>query len=197
MATGAQAIEATSRVTGIPLASVERTARALKEAEGGLWPKARPGGGKNSAHIEARHLANLTLALLGTDTLAAAPEAVRQLRELKPDSLDERTRLTDGYYDAREMSVRSRLYSSKNVLWQYARSRDRDNSFADTMRDGWLGRTLGETIERLIIFCAFPEGRKLIRDLFEELVVYRDEPFGAITMRIPSEETAERKETVK
>src|SRR4051794_5746235 len=87
MATAAQAMEAISKATGIPLVTVERAARMLREAGGDLWPQGKRGGGKSAAHVLAHHLVNLLLALMTADPLNEAPDAVRQCRDLEPESV--------------------------------------------------------------------------------------------------------------
>jgi hypothetical protein len=74
MATGAEAIEAIATATGIPPATVARAARTLKEAGDDLWPKGKPGGGINAAHVQPHHLAYLMIALMAADTMSLAAE---------------------------------------------------------------------------------------------------------------------------
>jgi hypothetical protein len=114
MATGTEAVEAIAKATGIAPTTVARAARTLKEAGGDLWPKAKPGGGINAAHVQPHHLAYLMIALMATDTMSLAAEAAvehaglsragRQQREewetfgglltsLVQDSMDEEGRL--------------------------------------------------------------------------------------------------------
>jgi hypothetical protein len=78
MATGAEAIEAIVTATGIPPATVARAARTLKEAGGDLWPKGKPGGGINAAHVQPHHLAYLLIALMATDTMSLAADAAAE-----------------------------------------------------------------------------------------------------------------------
>jgi hypothetical protein len=75
MATGTEAVEAIAKATGIAPTTVARAARTLKEAGGDLWPKAKPGGGINAAHVQPHHLAYLMIALMATDTMSLAAEA--------------------------------------------------------------------------------------------------------------------------
>jgi hypothetical protein len=72
MATGTEAVEAIAKATGIAPVTVARAARTLKEAGGDLWPKAKPGGGINAAHVQPHHLAYLMIALMAADTMSLA-----------------------------------------------------------------------------------------------------------------------------
>jgi hypothetical protein len=78
MATGTEAVEAIAKATGIAPTTVARAARTLKEAGGDLWPKAKPGGGINAAHVQPHHLAHLMIALMATDTMSLAAEAAKE-----------------------------------------------------------------------------------------------------------------------
>jgi hypothetical protein len=82
VATGAHAVDWISKATGILPATVFRTARALREADPTLWPKAAKGGGRGAAHLERRHLVNLALALAVADPINAAPKVVAGYRAL-------------------------------------------------------------------------------------------------------------------
>jgi hypothetical protein len=87
MATGAEAIALFSAETGISSATVQRTARALREKGKNQWPKSGPGGGRKANHVEARHLVNLALGL--TDPMpSAAPKVVAKLRPLRLREID-------------------------------------------------------------------------------------------------------------
>ncbi|MBO1081852.1 hypothetical protein [Roseomonas haemaphysalidis] len=94
MATGPEAIEAIGKAVspGIPAGTVVTTARALRDAGPEFWPMAGRGGGKNAAHVEKHHLANLLMALAASQP-AEAVAAVRVLRGL--------------VYSAREVVYRS------------------------------------------------------------------------------------------
>jgi hypothetical protein len=88
MATGADAIEAVAKSTGLLQSTVGRPARALREAGKDQWPQARPGGGKNSKPVQPHHLVNLALAL-SVDPFTDAPEVVAELRNLEPSTSGE------------------------------------------------------------------------------------------------------------
>lgn len=81
MATGIAAVERFAADTGIPLTSVKHTARVMREADTALWPQSGKGGGKAARHVEAKHLANLILALAGPQP-SDAPETIARLRLL-------------------------------------------------------------------------------------------------------------------
>lgn len=84
MATGAEAVEAIAAAAGpaFPAGTVKGTARVLKEAKRDLWPFGGRGGGKNAAHVEPHHLANLIMALASSQPgdAVVAVAALRQLR---------------------------------------------------------------------------------------------------------------------
>lgn len=65
MATGSTAVETIAKAAGILPATVERTARTLKEAKIDAWPLGRPGGGHSAPHVDPHHLVCLILALSG------------------------------------------------------------------------------------------------------------------------------------
>jgi hypothetical protein len=77
MATSSAAIQILSKATGIKLVTLGHTARILRE-KGKLWPRSVKGGGKNAVHVEAADLANLVLALAGTQP-SDGPSVVAQL----------------------------------------------------------------------------------------------------------------------
>jgi hypothetical protein len=83
MATGAESAEAIGEAMDTLVSTANRGARILRESKGDLWPQAAPGGGKNAAHVRARHLTALPLAL-GTNPITSAPGLVTGLRGLVP-----------------------------------------------------------------------------------------------------------------
>lgn len=76
MATGTQVIERIAPLTGLLSTTLERQLRAQRQA--GQLPTGGPGGGKSSAHFEARHLAAVLLGLAGP-LPSDAPEAAAAL----------------------------------------------------------------------------------------------------------------------
>ena len=87
MATGAHAVDRVAEATGLSPSTVFRAARAMREADPGLWPEAEKGGGRGAAHLEPRHLVNLALALAVAEPLTAAPQAVMGHRVSAPREL--------------------------------------------------------------------------------------------------------------
>lgn len=87
MATAAQAIERIAEATGILPNTLVRFARGMREADtpddAPLWPKGSAGPGK-AAHVDNFHLSNLGTAVIGTDTIASAPDMVRVWNDLVP-----------------------------------------------------------------------------------------------------------------
>ena len=104
MATGSTCVEVIAQAAGFLPATVERTARALKEARIDAWPMGRPGGGRVAPHVEPQHLASLILALAGAQPSDAVP-TVSRLFGLRLHQWDE----------AHEIKPGDR-YSGPNVL---------------------------------------------------------------------------------
>jgi hypothetical protein len=76
MATTTEAIAAISATTGDAEDAVGRLARALRQAEGNLWPRSKRGGGKGAAHVQLPHLINLALVQgVGAEPAHAAERA--------------------------------------------------------------------------------------------------------------------------
>ena len=82
MATGAQGIERIAKGMNIPLLTVDRVSRLLKQHKPALWALAGQGGGKKARHLEPEHLVNIVLALAWADPLTNSPATVLRLREM-------------------------------------------------------------------------------------------------------------------
>ena len=80
MVTTSQAIERVRDGLSLSDATVRYAARYLADA--GLWPKGKPGGGKNAAHVDIEHAVNLLLALAVSDDRRNAPALVPTYRAL-------------------------------------------------------------------------------------------------------------------
>jgi len=77
VATGAQAVERTARVTGKSFSTVDRIARAEKQDARAQFARGAPGGGKNAAHVTNVHLVNLVFGL-AADPITAAPDTAEE-----------------------------------------------------------------------------------------------------------------------
>ena len=116
MATGAQAIEAIARATGLLPATVGRAARSLREAGQDLWPQAAPGGGKNAVHVRPGHLVNLVIALAVADPLTTAAVLTVIFRSLI------KTQVNDGGYNENYLKC---TFGQCMEKWVYALNSDK------------------------------------------------------------------------
>lgn len=85
MATGSEAVDRITEVTGIPAATVARLAKILKQAKPPLWQRSGQGGGKSARHVEPFHLTNIALGL-AADPITRAPELVSRMRGMVPSA---------------------------------------------------------------------------------------------------------------
>jgi hypothetical protein len=81
MATGIEAFTVVAAATGFLPATVDRTARALRERQRDWWVAGGNGGGKNAARVQVNHVSNLLRGLSGA-LPSDAPEALEKLQNL-------------------------------------------------------------------------------------------------------------------
>ena len=81
MATVTEAVEVFAAATGMPLGTVSKFARSLRETVPPLWPASGKGGGKVATHVREADLVHLLLGFAGAQP-SDAPEAVVALRDL-------------------------------------------------------------------------------------------------------------------
>src|SRR4051794_22157639 len=86
MATGAQAADEIADELGVPRLVTSRGARFLREEgqDDDLWPLAKPGGGKGSAHTRIRHHVNLLLGTAAAQVVTEIVEVTKLYRSLVP-----------------------------------------------------------------------------------------------------------------
>jgi hypothetical protein len=84
MATGPNAVNLIAVMTGIPVVTVDKVARMLKQHQPPMWARSVQGGGAKSEHVEPWHLTNLALALNAADPITSAPRVVTELRQMTP-----------------------------------------------------------------------------------------------------------------
>lgn len=78
MATGPEAVRAIAAATGIPVGTVDRFAKVLKQHKPApLWARSIPGNGAQSEHVDALRLSNLLLGFAGDQPSDAAEAAIK------------------------------------------------------------------------------------------------------------------------
>ncbi|MFC7478202.1 hypothetical protein ACFQS7_27910 [Dankookia sp. GCM10030260] len=152
MATPTEAIAAISATTGVAEDAVGRLARALRQAEGDLWPRSQKGGGKGAVHVQPPHLINLALAQgVGAEPAHAAART-RTYRLL----------LIFQAAGSGQGLTRSSKHSRKTLAFDTAVAEERSRSFSNAvgrLLDGREvydddrlrpGENLGEDLEILV-----------------------------------------------
>jgi hypothetical protein len=173
MATVAQAAEAISKATGIPLVTVERAARTLREANDSLWPKGKKGGGKGAALVWSHHLVNLLLALMAADPLNEAPEIVEQYRDLEPDGVTQ-------WIEAQSGDTTTTVSAHRDIRYNALAALADEDVLPGAI---WCGRNLGQAMEYLVGLAHSPKYQKAMRISAISLTIHRNAPQAVLTFR--------------
>jgi hypothetical protein len=181
VATGAQAVEVVAKATNIPLATVDRAARTLMEADPNLWPKGKKGGGKGAAHVRPTHLVNLLLAVMAANPITAAPAVVRRLRQLEVDGVSE------------YKTIEANLSRTTVQTWRSLRGlpglqvRMGDAGIAKPIVPG---DNLGEALETMVGIAKSVESRDYFCKIFDGLTVWRSGDLASIGIRAEDGQSA-------